>query len=1029
MLNAKHRLYMTATPRIYGDTLEKRQEAKKTLKDKSGKDLLLFDMGDEELFGSEIFSLKFGEAIKRNILSDYRVIISFMSEELITQYLGALTKAQEHSKLSIHDAGQMIGFAHALTKKNIVLIDTDGSQQTPDEELKQDVFGDTTLPMRRALCFHSSIRHSKFVTDNFKVISQDITLCHIDGTDNAAEKAKKLFWLSEEEEEGKCRVLSNAKCLTEGIDVPSLDAIAFFDPRDSVVDIVQAVGRAIRKSEGKKYGYIILPIVLSDKEIQEYDKTLKSDKFKGIWKVLKALRSHDERLVDIGRINEVVKITADAKESQSLPEATLFALQELFDNMKNAIPKHLGDLAYWELYGAKVGGIMHSLALRIKDLIENHNDIKALFESFCKALQGNLNASFDTDEATALIAQHIIIKPIFKCIFPNLDFSTFDKVSHELDKLYQELCTLGLESEIKDLQRFYESVKQNAQYAQSDRSKQDLIRNLYDRLFKEAFKKTQEKLGIVYTPIEVVDFIIHSIAYALKKHFNKNLSDENVHICDPFTGTGTFFTRLIQSGYLDANLESKYKNELWANEITLLGYYIAQINITTAYHERLSKPKETSALSPHSPDCAGFEGDIADHLSSSPLKPTQNQQSRRANLGSLESEVDSQTQDSSLTSHNPKNSSITLECEDSKLHNQTDSYKDSQAEGFSDNFVDSKESKNQGRSILEEKSGLCSLEQGGRIDAFTDEAKGKSPRFLPKSQAQSESFTLFDNLLFTDTFNTYTPDSKGFQGKKEYPQLFQGEYLKKNYDKIQEFKNTDFKILVGNPPYSANQDNENDNNANTNYPSLESRIAETYVKNSTSTNKNKVYDTFKLAMRYASDRIGESGGIIGFVTNGSFIEGNADSGLRACLESEFDYIYIFNLRGNQRTSGETSRKEGGKIFDSGSRTPVAISILIKCEDSQNTDSLKSSKTSHNLESQIDSFSIRGRGLNCEVAPSPLKIPRPDDAFKGGTSCDLNLSQGGYTSQLEKMQKTQILAHFVVRSIGKKEAVVLPPMRS
>lgn len=251
--------------------------------------------------------------------------------------------------------------------------------------------------------------------------------------------------------------------------------------------------------------------------------------------------------------------------------------------MKNAVPKNLGDLQYWENYASKVGDIMQKLMLRIQALLDSSSAIQKLFATFCKALQSNLNASFNESEAIALVAQHIITKPIFTCIFPSLDFATFDKVSAELEKLHSKLLEQGLSAETQTLEKFYTSVQESAHYARSDKSKQNLIKNLYDTLFK----KTQEKLGIVYTPIEGVDFIIHSTQYLLQKHFGKSLGDRHIHIADPFVGTGTFITRLIQSGYLDSNLESKFTKELWANEITLLGYYIAQINIATTYHERL----------------------------------------------------------------------------------------------------------------------------------------------------------------------------------------------------------------------------------------------------------------------------------------------------------------------------------------------------------------------------------------------------------------------------------------------------------
>lgn len=796
LLNATYRLYMTATPRIYGES------AKQKTKDSQ---VLLFSMDDEEVFGQEVYHLRFDEAIKRGLLCDYRVLISFMSEEFLASFINQKTKAQEKSALALEDAGKMVGVYNALRKENMYLIGASGELEP--------AFRDDRAPMKRAIAFHSSIKNSKFVQKHFASIDSELKnkeiIEHIDGKDNATQKAQKLHWLADEDPDTPFKILSNAKCLTEGIDVPSLDAVAFFNPRDSVVDIVQAVGRAMRKAPDKKYGYIILPIVLSDEEIKNYDETLKGGKFKCVWQVLKALRSHDERLVDEARINEVLSPMTSSYDQIEMPDVGLFSLSDLINEMKNAVPKHLGDLEYWEAYATKVGEIIHKLILRIESLLAQNPQTSALFENFCQALRANINASFETKEAITLIAQHITLQPIFDSIFPNIKFSEFDKVSLELTKLYENLLTFGLDSETRELEKFYESIRasanRSADIAQSDKSRQNLIKNLYDTLFKSAFKKTQEKLGIVYTPLEVVDFIIASVSYALSKHFGKALSDSDVHICDPFTGTGTFITRLIQSGLLDSNLAYKYKHELWANEITLLAYYIAQINITSTYHERLS--------------------------------------------------------------------------------------------------------------LLN--SGNSSLAQGH--SALRSSARDSHNSHL--------AYTLFDNLLFTDTFNTYTPESKGFIGEKKNPTLFDGDYLAHNYAKIQEFKQAPFKIIIGNPPYSVGQKNANDNNKNISYPYLESRIKKTYVAR---TNAQKFkYDSYKMAIRYASDRI-ESSGIIGFVTNGSFIDRISDSGLRACLEEEFDYVYVFNLRGDiQKAKQNKNSGEGENIFGESSSTSVAISIFIK----------------------------------------------------------------------------------------------------
>ena len=934
LLNATYRLYLTATPRIFSD--KAKDKLAKARKNDNASELLLFSMDDEKLFGKEIYSLRFSQAIDLGLLSDFRVIISYINEKYLADYTNKLTQAQESSSLTLENAGKMVAFTNAMKKRNVSFIDERGKQESYTD----------TKPMGKALAFHSKISDSTRMAGYFNgeksVIDRDIVFTHIDGKDNASTKSHKLAWLSEAPKE-EARVLSNAKCLTEGIDVPSLDAVCFFDKRDSVVDVVQAVGRAIRKSDGKKYGYIILPLVLSDEEIKSYDKTLKGDKFKIVWQTLKALRSHDERLIDEARINEVVSIVGGGGGEVPLPQTELFTLSELFNEMKNAVPKNLGDLQYWENYASKVGDIMQALILRIQALLDSSPAIQKLFSTFCKALQGNLNASFDESEAIALVAQHIITKPIFECIFPSLDFTTFDKVSAELEKLHTKLLEQGLNAETKTLEKFYTSVRQSAEYARSDKSKQSLIKNLYDTLFKEAFKKTQEKLGIVYTPIEGVDFIIHSTQYLLQKHFGKSLGDRHIHIADPFTGTGTFITRTIQSGYLDSNLESKFTKELWANEITLLGYYIAQINIATTYHERLVALGD-SALGNHSADFGDLEA-TADFKSSSAPKSPKNYESPTAMPRILEEEkqaskssradtIGAAIHKSTQVDSSPNAQSVKTPQAAAKADSRRNAKNLSESQNAEAQKVDSRTNSAGGR-IFDEKAGLCSGEQGDKTRASIDAVSHKLPAFSQKANAQTPTeIKLFDNLLFTDTFNTYAPDSKGFKGRREDPKLFDSEYLEKNYAKIQEFKNTEFKIFMSNPPYSAGQKSANDDNANEKSPHIDKRISETYRARSLATStKNTSFDSFKRAIRFMSDRIGESGGIIGLVVNGSFLESNSDDGLRACLADEFDYIYIFNLRGNQRTSGETSRKEGGKFFDSGSRTPVAICFFVKLDSS------------------------------------------------------------------------------------------------
>ncbi len=150
-----------------------------------------------------------------------------------------------------------------------------------------------------------------------------------------------------------------------------------------------------------------------------------------------------------------------------------------------------------------------------------------------------------------MLAQHIITKPIFEALFEGYSFVKSNAVSTAMQNMLDALEGETLAEESETLQKFYESVKKRAAGIDNAEGKQRIIIELYDKFFKTAFPKMVEQLGIVYTPVEVVDFIIHSVNDVLKKEFDRSISDENIHILDPFTGTGTFITRLLQSGLIE----------------------------------------------------------------------------------------------------------------------------------------------------------------------------------------------------------------------------------------------------------------------------------------------------------------------------------------------------------------------------------------------------------------------------------------------------------------------------------------------
>lgn len=586
-----------------------------------------------------------------------------------------------------------------------------------------------------------------------------------------------------------CKVLSNARCLSEGVDVPALDSIVFFDGKSAMVDIIQAVGRVMRKAKRKKRGYIILPIALEESEIKNLNEAVNNTNFKNIWKVLKALRSHDPSLVDEATFREKIKVfgSDDAKnpddeelekdkieQSPNDPkeaQKTLFdaiLLQDLANAVYNVMPTKLGDRNYWENFTKKTGNIARTLNNRLKDIFEKNPEF---FHGFLDSLKGNIHQNIKEDEALDMITSHIITKPIFDAIFGD---NIQNPIAKALDKMVEKLSTLGLQGETKDLKNLYESVKTEAMHAKSQKSQQELIKNLYNTFFKEAFRKQSEKLGIVYTPIEVVDFILRATNGILKKHFNTDFNDKNITIFDPFTGTGSFIARLLSKEndlISDEALKEKFDKNLFAFDIVLLAYYIALINITQA----------------------------------------------------------AQNRDGSLKTF--KNIALTDSLD-----------------------------------YLEEKS-----------------AKGV--------------FKFFEDL-------------------------------KENKEIKSTIEKQNIRVIIGNPPYSSGAKSENDNNQNLSHPKLEKRVYEKYGKNSTAKVGATTRDTLIQSIYMASELLKDKG-VLGFVVNGGFIDSKSGDGFRKSVAQEFSHLYVLNLRGNARTSGETFKKEGGKIFDSGSRATIAVIFFVK----------------------------------------------------------------------------------------------------
>ncbi len=588
-ISGTKRLYMTATPRIFGDAS----------KAKAGEaNAVIASMDDESLYGPEFHRLGFGEAVERNLLTDYKVLVLAVDEESVARSFQQMISGSE---LQLDDAAKIVGCWNGLAKRGLV----------------EHTFEPDIMPMRRAVAFAGNIADSKRIEELFTRISNHYAeatgiddkgkaplqceVRHVDGTFNALLRNHQINWLQGDPGEGECRVLTNARCLSEGVDVPDLDAVMFLSPRKSVVDIVQSVGRVMRKAEGKQFGYIILPIGIPAGMSPE--QALNDNKrYAAVWEVLQALRAHDERFDAMvnrisltkardKKINVIGVGGASSHDSAAWEQGQLQLVWENLDQLRNAlyskIVTKVGTRNYWSDWAKSVADIATRQTTRIKALLSDPNTTVAEeFAIFLDGLRANLNEGISQDDAIDMLAQHLITRPVFNALFEGYAFLDHNPVAQTMERMLSALDEHNVDDENRTLEKFYESVRMRVKGIDNAEGRQRIIVELYDTFFATAFKKTVDKLGIVYTPVEIVDFILHSADQVLRVEFGQGLTDEGVHILDGFVGTGTFMVRLIQSGLIgSADLARKYANELHANEILLLAYYIAAVNIETAYQD------------------------------------------------------------------------------------------------------------------------------------------------------------------------------------------------------------------------------------------------------------------------------------------------------------------------------------------------------------------------------------------------------------------------------------------------------------
>ena len=793
-IRAARRLYMTATPRIYTDAVKGRAEQQQKV---------VVSM-DDDLYGPVFHSLSFYDAVhKHKVLCDFKVRVAVMDGDTLDE-LVQRAQAGDDAMVPLDEKTLMASVWHALEhpgaddkkgllQRVIMFCDMINSSKILAGErinYKKDVREDPAQ-LEEAMRIDAQRSFEKIVSHIKKVTRargrNHVDVRHVDGGDSAQDRRARLEWLkSSGDDPGTCRVLSNARCLSEGVDVPALDGVVFMNPRKSVVDVVQAVGRVMRKSPGKEFGYVILPVAIPA-GVDIDDAMGRNEYFKVVWQVLNALRSHDPQLAsEINRLvlteshsnSEVTnRIIIRHAYGHGLRQAELLE-PKMIGGIASKLVQKVGDVNYYDKYGKKLGEAARTIESRIRNKMKASSRHKAEVERLHSGLYEMVGDSVTFSETVRVLAQHIVLGRVFDRLFSG-KFTTHNPIARVFESVSKKV---NLSEELNELVDFYEDVEYELEGIVTREARQNFIKKIYGNFFESADKKGTEKHGIVYTPVEVVDFIIHSVDVLLQKHFDLTFDDRSVKVIDPFVGTGTFLSRLLESGLITSHIYEKYTNDLFANELVLLAYYVATVNIETTY--------------------------------------------------------------SSLR---------------------------------------------------------------------------KSNRYVP-----------FVGINYTDTLRTHPRYREASRYRQKQTQI--DDQFRVAHERIRKQRGSHIHVIIGNPPYSAGQKDANDENQNIAYPDLDARIKDTYLARSDVRQQRSMYDSYIRSLRWASDRVGKSG-IIAVISNAGFLRSAAGAGLRACFTEEFNEVWCFDLRGNQRTQGKISDQEGGKIFGEGSRAPVAITILVKNQKS------------------------------------------------------------------------------------------------
>ncbi len=612
-LPAKRRLFMTATPRIFTARAKEKVEQ---LSDRVGYDVDSYSMDDERWYGPVFHEMSFAEAVAAELLTDYQVLIVAKDETSLSAELKA--KVGNDDSFEIDEVVKLVGVWDALA---------DPSTMGP--EAAQRAAGQihpSVEHLQTAISFTNTVKTSKAVAQWWDQVVEDnmsapphgasrlkLDVEHIDGSTPAINRAQKIGKLREKRDakDNACRVITNARVLTEGVDVPALDAITFLESRKSKIDITQAVGRVMRRAPGKQTGYIILPVVVPQDARATDDEVLEGSDFKVVWDVVRALRSHDERIdywvndIKAAAANGHIRLLdrtgrTDPEGSDGEASEQLQLALQLDDKVASKIVEMVGDRRFWPTWGQRAANVCQTVETKLTDALDSNLALSDVLDEFVADLQKTVGPQVTRESAAQMIAQHVVTIPIFEYMFAESRFVERNPVSAAISAVLNRLDEHGVrfDKDRKPLERAYAQM-QKAFAGAEQAEKVDILRQIYDGFFSTAIKDTVKQLGIVYTPRWIVDFILRSADDVCRKEFEYGLTAENVNIVDPFAGTGTFLYQLLtlqdsDGRYLidDADLARKYRDELHSNELVLLAYYIAALKIEAGMAERGGFPDD-----------------------------------------------------------------------------------------------------------------------------------------------------------------------------------------------------------------------------------------------------------------------------------------------------------------------------------------------------------------------------------------------------------------------------------------------------